>query len=341
MGEQCLAAGEEGELIFVAFHLVLIDIWLGNLDSAAVTAGETIERAAQLGGDFPQFIALTLRAAVAAYAGRVDDARRDLREAIAAGKRCGSSRWPNGPRRWPGSSSCRAVTTKAAFIAIEPLLFMVEALPNAAEIISSSFIPDAVESLIALSRFDEAEPLIEVLERNGRRLDRAWALAVGMRCRAMLLAARGDVDAATTMAERAMIQHDRLPMPFERARTQLLLGQLQRRQRHRDAAAITLRQAGQTFEQLGTRLWAERVHTELAREVSGRRSGAGLTAAERRVADLAAAGLTNRDIAAALFISPKTVEVNLSRIYRKLNIRSRAEIHRALQSTDQPRAPKQ
>jgi len=71
-------------------------------------------------------------------------------------------------------------------------------------------------------------------------------------------------------------------------------------------------------------LWAQRARTELARTTVVR--GAGLTPAEQRVAELAASGMTNRDVAAALFISPKTVEVNLSRIYRKLGIGSRAEL---------------
>jgi DNA-binding CsgD family transcriptional regulator len=79
-------------------------------------------------------------------------------------------------------------------------------------------------------------------------------------------------------------------------------------------------------------VWADRAEAELARGVSGRRRGQGLTATEERVAELAASGMINRDIAAALFVSPKTVEVNLSRIYRKLNIRSRAELYQALQS---------
>ncbi len=129
-----------------------------------------------------------------------------------------------------------------------------------------------------------------------------------------------------------MAQHERLPMPFERARTQFLLGQLQRRQRRRDAAAATLREAFETFERIGTPLWADRVKAELARGISGRRRAEGLTPSEERVAALAGSGMTNRDIAAALFISPKTVEVNLSRIYRKLNIRSRTELYRALES---------
>ena len=202
--------------------------------------------------------------------------------------------------------------------------------PDGTEIIAASFVPDAVEAMIQLGHLDEAEPLIDTLQRNGERLDRPWMLAVGMRCRAMLQAAHGDLNTATATAELAMAQHQRLPMPFERARTQLLLGQLQRRQRHRDAATATLREAQHTFQQLGTTLWAAARRTELTRGTSGRRRAEGLTPSEQRVAELAVSGLTNRDIAATLFISPKTVEVNLSRIYRKLNIRSRVELYKAL-----------
>jgi DNA-binding NarL/FixJ family response regulator len=116
-----------------------------------------------------------------------------------------------------------------------------------------------------------------------------------------------------------------------------LSGQLQRRQRRRDAASAALREARDTFEQLGTTVWAERAKTELARGVSIRGRAPGLTATEERVAELAVTGMTNRDIAAAIFVSPKTVEVNLSRIYRKLSIRSRAELHQALQArTEKP-----
>jgi DNA-binding NarL/FixJ family response regulator len=148
----------------------------------------------------------------------------------------------------------------------------------------------------------------------------------------MLQAARGDVTAAITSVELALAEHQRLPMPFERARTQLLSGQLQRRQRRRDAASAALREARDTFEQLGATVWAERAKTELARGVSARGRAPGLTATEERVAELAVSGMTNRDIAAAIFVSPKTVEVNLSRIYRKLSIRSRAELYQALQA---------
>jgi DNA-binding CsgD family transcriptional regulator len=332
LGQQCLINGEEGELIFVAFQLVLVDIWLGRLDSAASTAHETIERAAQLGGDFPLFIALTLRGAVAAYVGRLDDALRDVDGAMAAAHRCGSMRLAEWPVTLSGFIEVSRGDYQAAFNALEPLLPVAQSFPDASEIIASSFVPDLVEAMLSLGRFEDAEPLVESLERNGRRLDRAWTLAVGLRCRAMLQAEQGDVAGAITTAELALTEHQRLPMPFEQARTQLLLGRLQRRQRHRAAAAASLQEALQTFERLGATVWVEHAKAEQARGVSGRRRGQGLTATEERVAELAASGMTNRDIAGALFVSSKTVEVNLSRIYRKLGIRSRAELYQALQA---------
>jgi DNA-binding NarL/FixJ family response regulator len=127
-----------------------------------------------------------------------------------------------------------------------------------------------------------------------------------------------------------MEDHDRLPMPFERARTQLLLGQLQRRQRKKEGARATLREALRAFEALGTPLWADRARTELARTNVAPGRDQMLTPSERRVAELAALGMTNRDVAAALFISPKTVEANVARIYRKLGIRTRAELGRLI-----------
>src|SRR5262249_3225726 len=109
-------------------------------------------------------------------------------------------------------------------------------------------------------------------------------------------------------------------------------GQLQRRQRRRDAGAASMEEALKTFRAIGATVWADRAAAELARRASGRRRNQGLTAAEERVAELAASGMTNRDIGGALFVSPKTVEVNLSRIYRKLKIRSRTELYQALQA---------
>jgi DNA-binding CsgD family transcriptional regulator len=191
-------------------------------------------------------------------------------------------------------------------------------------------LPDAAEAMIAIGRLDEAEPLIKLLESNGRRLDRSWMLSASHRCRAMLRAAQGDVAAAETAANQALAEHDRQPMPFERARTQLLLGQLQRRRRLKDAASATLTESLREFERMGAPLWAERVRAELSRTKVSPTSDHALTPSERRVAELAAQGKSNKEIAAKLFISPKTVEHNLGRVYRKLAIRSRAELGRRI-----------
>jgi DNA-binding CsgD family transcriptional regulator len=332
--QRCIALGQEGEFVFIAFSRALVDIWRGDLRGVAIAAEETIERASQLGGDFPMFIALTIRGAAAAYAGRVHEATNDLEKAIAVAHRCGSMRMGEWPITLRAFLEVSRGNYQAALDSVAPLLAMTQVYPDATEIIAASYLPEAAEAMIGVGRLDDVEPLIDTLERNGRRLDRPWMLASALRCRAMLLAARGDLGAATGTAERAMSEHQRLPMPFERARTQLLLGQLQRRQRQREAGAATLRAALQTFDDLGTELWAERAKRELARGMSNRQGGQALTPAERRVAELAVSGMTNRDIAAALFISPKTVEVNLSRIYRKLKVHSRVELYHAWESSD-------
>ena len=180
--------------------------------------------------------------------------------------------------------------------------------------------------MIALGHVSEAGPLIDALEYNGRRLDRPWMLAIGARCRSMWLAAQGDDEAATCIAQQAMAEHDRLPMPFERARTQLLLGQLQHHQRLEEAAIDSLGAALGAFEHMRAPLWASRTRDELAAAKVSRSRHLRLTPSEKCIAELAASGMTNRDVAGALFISLKTVEAGLTRVYRKLGINSRAEL---------------
>jgi DNA-binding CsgD family transcriptional regulator len=327
--------GEENDLVFVAFHSALLEIWRGDFTEATLVAEDAMERALQLNGDLPLFVALTIRAALGAYAGRGDEARADATNAFAAGRRSHSDTLSEWPVTVLGFLDVSLGNYQAALTTLEPLLSKLDAAPNGTELIAASFVPDAVEALINLGRLADAEPHIERLERNGRRLDRPWMLAVGGRCRAMLLAAHGDVEAANLVAERAMDEHDRLPMPFERARTQLLQGQLQRRLRRKDIGAATVRAALVTFEDLDTPLWADRARAELARANLGPRHTVVLTPSEQRVAELAASGMTNRDVGAALFISPKTVEVNLTRVYRKLDIHSRAELGRRMGRSDE------
>ena len=114
-------------------------------------------------------------------------------------------------------------------------------------------------------------------------------------------------------------------LPFDLGWTLLARGRLNRRARQRRAAADDLQQALQVFERLGAPDWVEQARSELER-VGLRRAPKELTSTELRVAELAATGLTNREVAAKAFMSPKTVEANLARVYRKLGIHSRAEL---------------
>lgn len=325
----CLERGAEAELVFISFHACFAAIWLGELAEARRLADDTVERAQQLGGNVSLFVALTIRAAARSYAGREADARSDVVEATAASRRSGFVAMAEWPVTVLGFLEVSLGNHQAAVATLSPLIAKVAAAPEATEIIGAAFIPDAVEALIHLNRLDDAERLIELLEGNGRRLDRPWMLAVGGRGRGMLLAARGDLDGATRATEEAMLEHGRLPMPFERARTQLLLGQVQRQRGQEQASMASLAEARTVFQELGTPLWAARARTETDRPAIDSRLDT-LTRSERNVARLTASGMTNGEVAAELFISPKTVEFHLARIYRKLGIRSRAELGRRI-----------
>ncbi len=318
---RCTDRGEEGELIFVDFYVVVNRIWRGDFVAAKRLANDVTELARQLTAEFPTMLSLVLHAWLAVYEGSEHEARRAVADAIAASKRSGTA--------WHEAFSLTALgflevslgDYDAAVDTLQPLLSGY--VPNSTEISSALFLPDAIEALTALVRVEEAEPLVDALEANGRRLDRPWMLAVGARCRALVQAARGDDDAAMQSARTALTEHDRLPMPFERARTQLLLGRLLRRQR--SEATGVLHEALTVFEGLGATLWADRARAELAGTRLQRDRGV-LTPAEQRVAEMVGSGRSNRDVAARLFISSKTVEATLARVYRKLGIRTRAEL---------------
>jgi ATP/maltotriose-dependent transcriptional regulator MalT len=198
-----------------------------------------------------------------------------------------------------------------------------------------TFPADHVEALIELGRYAEAVEVVDWVEERGRALDRPWALAVAARYRAMLAAAAGNFPSAFAALDDALIQHERLSMPFELGRTLLVLGGIRRRAKQKRPARVVLEEALAIFERLGAPLWVDKARAELAR-IGGRRSTAGqLTEAETRAAKLAAAGRTNREIADALFMSVRTVEGHLSHAYAKLGVRSRTELALFFDETEQ------
>jgi DNA-binding CsgD family transcriptional regulator len=327
----CLDRGAESDVMTVAAHMAMADVWRGDFAAAMAVAEEAVERAEHIDTQHLRGVAVAIRAMVSAHMGRHEDARRDAGAALQIAQDCNTPQLAIRARTILGFLEVSMGRYADALTALQPLIDAFGYLPGS-EIRSLEHIPDAVEAMITVGQADAANPLIEKLETDGQRLDRAWLLATGARCRAMWWAARGDLDAAMSAVTAAVAELDRVPMPFERARTLVLLGQLQRRQRAKPAAAETLTEALREFERMGAALWAERARQELNRTNAGTAQKTVLTATEQRIAELATAGMTNREVAATLFVSLKTVEANLTQIYRKLGIRSRAQLAARLAS---------
>ena len=186
---------------------------------------------------------------------------------------------------------------------------------------------DFAEALLEAGRVDDAVLLLDSWERDARRLRRDGIIARMMRCRGLVAAARGDVDVAVTVLERAVDATQAEADRFDHARALLALGVARRRARQKRGAREALTAAVAGLEQLGEVMWTARARAELGR-IGGRTREEGLTPAERRVAGLVAEGRTNREVAATLFLGERTVASHLSRIYAKLGIRSRTELAR-------------
>jgi DNA-binding CsgD family transcriptional regulator len=308
----------------VLIHLACTSWLAGDLATAEREADDALRAATLTGQDILYTFALIVRALVRATRGEATAARADAVEALRVAERIG---WPHGAHMARDALGFLALSEGApreALEELEPVVQMIEAV-GVYEWPFAFALPDAIEAFVATGELERAERLTEALANLGRRFDRPWALATSGRCRALLGAEHGNLEAAQAEAELALVAHDRLPVPLERGRTLLVLGQLQRRRGERKAARETLQQAQAVFEELGAALWAERATAE-ARRIGVRRAPTELTENERRVAELAAQGLTNPEIAARLFVSRRTVEANLARAYRKLGIRSRAEL---------------
>ena len=133
--------------------------------------------------------------------------------------------------------------------------------------------------------------MLAQLDRLGATLERPWLLVMSCRGRALLSAARGDLRASYQELEQALVLHDRLDEPFERARTLVVLGNVLRRDRKKRAAREALESALEIFDQLGAILWEAKTQAELAR-VGGRAAATTeLTPTEQRIAELIASGL--------------------------------------------------
>jgi DNA-binding CsgD family transcriptional regulator/KaiC/GvpD/RAD55 family RecA-like ATPase len=304
-------------------QLTELEVRAGNLARAEAYAAEFVHLDRQLRGDlgdewYPSGL-------VAMHLGRVEEARRILGAGIEYSRAIGSTIWLAHHLWALGHLELAVGNLGAAREMLDPLPEMLRET-GLGEWSAHPFHPDLIETLVGLGDVDAAAELVAELDEYGRRLDRPWGLATAARSAALIASARGAVDEALAAAERALAQHERLEWPFERARTLLVLGAILRRLGRRRDAAAALAEARSGFNAVQNPLWLAKVDAE-ERRLGGRRAVSDeLTPTEQRVAELAAQGLRNGEIAAQLYVTTKTVENTLSRVYRKVGVRSRTEL---------------
>jgi DNA-binding CsgD family transcriptional regulator len=317
--------GDEGWRAKALADLAEVELRAGNWPLAERYVEESCEAIAQLAtGGRPGIwaVPLRIRSSIDAHRGNFERARATMRPLLEEAERTRQLWWAAGCLSVLGFVEFASGADAAASSAWTRMAEHTDSL-GVKDHARDRSEPDHIEALLVLGEKERARTLLEHLEWRGRTLPRPWIDATLPRARALVRAAEGDVSGALEELEGSTPVEQ---LPFERARTLLVQGTLCRRLKRKRVAADALRGALEVFEQVGSPPWAERARAELARLGLRRSDRWQLTETERRVAELAAAGRTNREVAQQLFISPKTVEANLARVYRKLSISSRAEL---------------
>lgn len=191
---------------------------------------------------------------------------------------------------------------------------------------------DLVEALVEMGGLDEAHAITDRLRERAEQQEHPWGLVTARRCRGLIaLAAPKYDERAAADLEYAAAGYGRIGLRFDLARSLLSLGRAQRRFRKWKRARASLGQAAAAFDEIGAAGWTETARSELARVGARRPRAVGeLTEAERRVAELAIEGLSNKEIARTLVVTVPTVERHLSHAYAKLGIRSRTQLAQRL-----------
>jgi DNA-binding CsgD family transcriptional regulator len=311
--------GRYGDLPALYICLVLILIRASRVRDAQACLDEADRSGAWTRSTFQEDMARVL---VSAYAGDLDTARELALTAVERSRTTESTYWLAGflaqvgfvetsAGNWPVAletfHEVAEIFARTKMVELEQLLWAV----------------DYADAALQVGALHEVEAAISVLRHQGTE-SRPEATVAAKRCQALLTAARGDVD--TALSELVEVVDQRASeCPFEAARSRLALGQVYRRAGYKALASEALNAAAEVFDDLGVARWAERARDEAGR-VGLHPTTSTLTETERRVAELVASGHSNQEAAAKMFISVKTVEANLTRIYRKLSVRSRTEL---------------
>jgi DNA-binding CsgD family transcriptional regulator/tetratricopeptide (TPR) repeat protein len=330
--ERAVALGDSYRLVHLGW-LAELELRAGNWKQALAHARASEDLGRQFGLMDAETWGSWSRALVEAHLGNMDAAaaaaERASRLARAIGFHIGLARSETAL----GFLYLSAGDEAAALHHLLPLLDEGQEVSLHACMPSRTF-SNAIEAFVGSGELDRAKSLAGRLEEHARSMPVPSSIAAAARCRALVLAQDRDLEGARASIEDALAAHARLREPFELGRTYLAQGSIERRAKQKAEARVTLRRAEAIFAELGARLWLERARGELARTGLTRSDRRELTPTELRVAELAAKGSQNKEIAGALFVSVKTVEANLSRVYAKLGIRSRVELASQLARRD-------
>jgi DNA-binding CsgD family transcriptional regulator/tetratricopeptide (TPR) repeat protein len=327
--------GDEGSLPYILVLAAQVECVRGDLALAAAHADEGYELTEQTGQATLGAYLLALRAVAHAAAGEEQLARERAARALAVADRTSGRPAEHFALGALGALELSLGRAAEAAQVLGPLVEFLRS-EHICEPGTARVVPDQIEALIALGELGAASELLDWYTGNAKRLHRPSALTAAARCRGLLLAESGELERALGELGEAVEVGGQVPIPIERGRALLAHGAIHRRARHKRAARESLEPALAVFERVGAGIWAERTRAELGR-VGGRGPSSGeLTPTERRVAELVAEGLQTKQVAAALFVSPKTVEGHLTNIYAKLGVHSRTELARRLAEVEQP-----
>jgi DNA-binding NarL/FixJ family response regulator len=327
--EEARAAGLRSEFWALSF-LVDAETRAGNLARARELADEFAAISQPATRILTDVVAVLSSGLISAWTGEVERARREADEAI---RRADAGGWPSRvvESRWVrGLVELSIGDPAAAYEYFAPAIARVWEGGIGGPSRHVPLFRDGAEALAQLGRLDEVPRLVEWLETDS---ENPWARAAAAHSRGVAADASGNENQALAALEHAVELFGGLPLPLDLARALLALGSAQRRARLKRDARVSLERAVLIFDERGARLWVEQARRELARIGGRARADSDLTASERRVAELVAEGLTNKEVAHRLFVTDRTVEGHLSRIYVKLGIRSRAELARRFAAT--------
>lgn len=341
-------------------------LWAGEIEQARAPLEAALASAQERDEPWLAMHALAYLSAVATAAGRLElgvaHARHyeELARASAHGAQRAASMWPLAVAlAWQGdealardavaeglvlaSGSGHALYEVGCLSALGLLELSLERGDEACEVLARAragaaargvralgrlpLLPESVEALAMTAKLDQAAALSDELGRRAAVLRRPWARALAHRCDGLVAEAAGDYQRAIDLFSLALAQDAQQTRRGDRARTELALGRTLRRIHRKRAARETLERAAREFDSIGAQLWAGRARRELGR-IGGRAASAGgeLSATEHSIAELVAAGSTNQEVASTLQMSSRTVEWNLSKVYRKLGVRGRTEL---------------